>query len=145
MIMEIMSTSPDNNELKCCDQNQKVPGSKPTMCSTRLMDPTSYKAAGDLQAEYVKCKWLTSGEWGCLLDKGPKFAVGQPNSSLKNSSKMVAYVDNFTTEVLSKVWNTGGNHFVNLVQSLDIILKQAKHGWLLTTISVTLQIQPSKV
>ena len=28
-----------------------------------------------------KTQWLTSGEWGCPLDNGPKLAVGQPNSS----------------------------------------------------------------
>ena len=27
--------------------------------------------------------WLTSGEWGCSLDNGPKLVVGQPNDSFK--------------------------------------------------------------
>ena len=51
---------------------------------------------------------------------------------------MVAYADDF-------IAGGGGKHFVNLVQSLDIILKQVKHGWLLKTISMTLRIQPSKL
>ena len=45
-----------------------------------------YEALGDPRAEYVKRKWLTSGEWGCL-DNGPKLAVGQPNSSWKKKKK----------------------------------------------------------
>ena len=40
-----------------------------------------YKAPGDLWVEYGKRKWLALGEWGCLLDNGPKLALGQPNSS----------------------------------------------------------------
>ena len=40
-----------------------------------------YKAPDDLRVKYVKCKWLTSSEWGCLLNNGPRLAVGQPNSS----------------------------------------------------------------
>ena len=60
------------------------------------------------------------------------------STSPDNTSKMVAYADDFTA-------GGGGKHFVNLVQSLDIILKQVKHGWLLKTISMTLRIQPSKL
>ena len=43
------------------------------------------------------------------------------STSPDNTSKMVAYADDFTA-------GGGGKHFVNLVQSLDIILKQVKHG-----------------
>ena len=28
-------------------------------------------------------QWLTSGEWGCPLNNGPKLAMGLPNSSWK--------------------------------------------------------------
>ena len=40
-----------------------------------------YEAPGDLWVENVKPQWLTSSEWGCPLDNGPKLAMGQPNSS----------------------------------------------------------------
>ena len=40
-----------------------------------------YEAPGDLLVENVKMQWLTSDEWGCLLENGPKLVVGQPNSS----------------------------------------------------------------
>ena len=43
-----------------------------------------YEAPSHLWVEYVKCKWLISGEWCCLLDNGPKLTMGQPSSSLKN-------------------------------------------------------------
>ena len=55
---------------------------------------TRYEAPGDLRVEYVKRKWLTSGEWSCLLDNGPKLAMGQPNSSFEKewkNQKMIAY------------------------------------------------------
>ena len=31
-----------------------------------------------------KTQWLTSGEWGCPIENGPKLAEGQPNCSSKN-------------------------------------------------------------
>ena len=34
-----------------------------------------------LRFNYVTCKRLTLGEWGCLFDNGPKMAVGHPNSN----------------------------------------------------------------
>ena len=40
-----------------------------------------YEAPGDLRVEIVTTQWLTSGEWGCLLDNGPKLAVGQASNS----------------------------------------------------------------
>ena len=60
-----------------------------TLLGTRpgLGTQPRYEAPGDLRVEYVKRKWLTSGEWGCLLDNGPKLAVGKPNSSQKNKNK----------------------------------------------------------
>ena len=67
--------------LRRCDQNGKVSGSNPTRRLAGLWDPTMHEAPGDPRVEYVKRKWLTLGEWDCLLDNGPKLAVGQPNSS----------------------------------------------------------------
>ena len=39
-----------------------------------------YEAPGDLRVEIAKTQWLTSGEWDCPLDNGPKLAMEQPNS-----------------------------------------------------------------
>ena len=67
------------------------------------------------------------------------------STSNDNTSEMVAYADDFTAGGTARIWNTDGKHFVKLVQSLDIILKHVKHGWLLRTTSIKLRIQPSKV
>ena len=69
--------------LRCCDQNRKVPSSNPTRYLARLRDPTHYEALGDPRVKYVKCKWLTSGEWGCLLNNGPKLVHGAAKLQLK--------------------------------------------------------------
>ena len=71
--------------LRRCSKNRKVPSSIPTRRSVGLRDPTLLR--GSRWPSGRKCKktqWLTSGEWGCPLDNGPKLAMGQPNSSFKN-------------------------------------------------------------
>ena len=60
---------------KRCDQN-RFPVRTPLGARSGLGTQPRYEAPGDLRVEYVKRKWLTSGEWGCLLDNGPKLAVG---------------------------------------------------------------------
>ena len=61
--------------LRCCDQNWRV--AVQTLLGARpgLGTQPCYEAPGDLCFEYVKCKWLTLGEWGCFLNKGPKLGV----------------------------------------------------------------------
>ena len=67
--------------LRRCSKNRKVPGSNPTRRSAGLRDPTSLRGSRWPSGRKCKTQWLTSGEWGCPLDNGPKLAVGQPNSS----------------------------------------------------------------
>ena len=64
-------------------------GSNPTLHSAWLRDPVSLQGSRWPSGRICKKnrKWLTSGEWGCLLDNGQKLAVGQPNSSLKKTKK----------------------------------------------------------
>ena len=70
--------------LRRCSKNRKVPGSNPTRCSAGLRDPTSLRGSWwPSGRKFKKTQWLTSGQWGCPLDNGPKLAVRQPNSSLK--------------------------------------------------------------
>lgn len=45
------------------------------------------KDPGDLKVKIVKMLQLTSGEWGCPLNKGPTLAMRQPNSSFKKPHK----------------------------------------------------------
>ena len=42
------------------------------------------EAPSDLQVELDKGQSLTSGDWGCLLLRGPKLASWQPNSSISH-------------------------------------------------------------
>ena len=70
-----------------CSKNRKVSGSNPTRRSAGLRDPTSLRGSRWPPGRKCKTQWLTSGEWGCPLDNGPKLAVGQPNSSLKKRKK----------------------------------------------------------
>ena len=67
--------------LRRSDQNRKVPVQTQLGALLGLGVQPRYDAPGDHPAQYVKRKWVTSGEWGCLLDNGPMLAVGQPNSS----------------------------------------------------------------
>ena len=50
------------------------------------------------------------------------------STSPDNTSKMVAYADNLTAGFTVKDLKYWWKHFANLVQSLDIILKQVKHS-----------------
>ena len=71
--------------LSCCNHNRNDLDSNHARHSAGLRDPTLLWGSRDLRVKYVKTQWLTSGEWGCLLDNGPKLVVGQPNRSfLKN-------------------------------------------------------------
>ena len=67
--------------LERCSKNRKVPGSNPTRRSAGLRDSTSLQGSRWPSGCKRKTQWLTSGEWVCPLDNGPKLAVGQPNSS----------------------------------------------------------------
>ena len=66
--------------------NWKVPCSKPTKCLARIWDPTLLWGSWWPLGRKCKTQWLTTGEWGCPLDNGPKLAMGQLNSSLKKKS-----------------------------------------------------------
>ena len=67
--------------LRRCSKNRKVPGSNPTRRSDGPRDPTSLRGSRWPPGRKWKTQCLTSGEWGCPLDNGPKLAVGQPSSS----------------------------------------------------------------
>ena len=69
--------------LRRCSKNRKVPCSNPTRRSAGLRDPTSLRGSWWPLGRKCNTQWLTSGEWGCPIDNGPKLALGQPNSSLK--------------------------------------------------------------
>ena len=76
------------------------------------MTQPRYEAPGDL-VEYVKCKWLISGEWGCLLDNGRKLAVGQSNSSSKKKIQPC------------KKWCLQNFYWIKKLMMLDIVDKNA--------------------
>ena len=68
--------------LRRCNRNRKVAGSNPTKHSVGLRGPTSLQNSRWTLVNHVKkCSDLTSGEWDCILDDGPKLAVGLPNSN----------------------------------------------------------------
>ena len=81
--------------LRRCSKNRKVPGSIPTRRSAGLWDPTSLRGSRWPSGRKCKTQWLTSGEWGCPLDNGPKLAMGQPNSSLKKKKILYICQDTF--------------------------------------------------
>ena len=70
--------------LRRCNQNWRVPDSNPTRCLAGLRDPTLLQGSWWLSGWICKMQWLTSCEWDCLLDTGPKLTVVQPNSSFAN-------------------------------------------------------------
>ena len=64
-----------------------------------------YEAPGDRRVEIVKTQWLTSSWSSCLLENGPKLAVGQPNNSGKKFKKIKSTLKNIkatTGAVLEK-------------------------------------------
>ena len=64
-----------------CSKNRKVPGLNPTRRSAGLRDPTLLRGFRWPSSRKCKTQWLTSVEWECPLNNGPKLAVGQSNSS----------------------------------------------------------------
>ena len=82
--------------------NWKVPCSKPTKCLARIWDPTLLWGSWWPLGRKCKTQWLTTGEWGCPLDNGPKLAMGQLNSSLKKKKDMAASLLSYCSEVTSK-------------------------------------------
>ena len=71
--------------LRRCSKNQKVPGSNSTRRSAGLRDPTSLRGFRWPSGRKCNTQWLTSGEWGCPLDNGPKW--GGKIAVKKKSSK----------------------------------------------------------
>ena len=69
--------------LRRCSKNWKVPSSIPTTRSAGIRDPTSLQGLRWPADRKFKTQSLTLAEWDCLLNNGPKLAVGQPNRSCK--------------------------------------------------------------
>ena len=58
-----------------------------------LWSQPCYEAPGDILVENVKVQWLTSGEWDCPLENGPKLAMGQLDISLKKHIRVEPVVN----------------------------------------------------
>ena len=67
--------------LRRCSKNRKVLGSNPTRHLAGLRDPTSLQDSWWPLGRKCKTQWVVLGEWGCLVDNGPKLAMRQLNSS----------------------------------------------------------------
>ena len=58
--------------LRRCNQNLKGTSSNPTTCLACLRNPTLLQGSWWPLGRICKKHWLTSSEWGCLLDNSPK-------------------------------------------------------------------------
>ena len=59
-----------------------------------------YEVPGDLRVEYVTHRWLTLGEWGCLLlSNGPKLAV-ESQTAVKKSYLWIEFNCSKAAELL---------------------------------------------
>ena len=66
-----------------------------TALGAQPRDPTSLW--GSQWPSSWSWSWVTSGEWGCPLDNGPKLAMGQPNNSYINHASHLKLFFSMTT------------------------------------------------
>ena len=83
----------------------RFPGRTPLGARPGLGTQPRCKAPSDPRVEYVKRKWLTSGNWSCLLDNGPKLAVGQRNSSYKKGILTWYFPNVIQLDIFYRCWH----------------------------------------
>ena len=68
-----------NNKIQgFIDKIGGFPVKAPLGAQADLGTEPGYDVPSDLWVEYVKTRWLTLGEWGFLLNNGPKLAMVLP-------------------------------------------------------------------